>query len=348
MANFIHFFSKKDIVIGTSAFVLGGGVSLWMNTSIIAALGSAMLLTGGSLAIVYVTRLKQMLNVMKSVYKFEAMCCAIQESDQPHRLIAEVFGPLSADKKLKLLNHLLERQTPITHLDWLLSNPKKNRLILESLLKGLSSKQRLAAIRRLYHDSNFLTIFLIIWEQVPTVLELLFCNMQSGDKLDFLIMPQDGDSYKGDKARPVFMLFMDNAINTFYFNRDHPSRDVSLVGLIDFLFKGLSIEQLKPLLAPKGSVKLCDDKFEWKWYELTPLELVTRIKSDKLTNLLVQYGALEVDAESISAVLALGPKINITPYRNRLKSRIKETECLKTDVVEDLICDYLISKTASL
>jgi len=98
MPHFTNFFSKKDVLIGTGAFVLGGIVSLWMNP-IIAALGPATLLAGGGLTIVYVTRLKKMLNILKNIYKFTDMCGALHDSDQPKRLIAEVFDPLSSDKK---------------------------------------------------------------------------------------------------------------------------------------------------------------------------------------------------------------------------------------------------------
>jgi len=356
MPHFIHFFSKKDILMGIFTFLVVGGSCLWVQSSRITALSSAMLITAARLSIVYVYRLKQMLNTLKNAYNFKKICHAIHNSDEPESLICEVFGTLTADEKLRLLIQTLNKHKSMTHkggthLDWLLRNPKENRLILESLVKGLSAKQRLEAISHIsYDNSTFLKVFLAIWEQVPVIFERLLENMNSQDKFQFLMMRQNELFYQKatGKIRPIFIVFMDSAINNFCDNKNDPNRDSSLVDMLDFLFKGLSLEELTPLLAVKWPFRLYkNDPIGWKWCELTTLELALDIKSEQLINLFIRYRALEIDPEYIPKVLDLGFTTSITFYRDSLKARLQESKCFKAEVIKNIICDYLIGESAS-
>ena len=72
---------------------------------------------------------------------FEGLCQRIHESDNPKALISKKLDSLSGDKKFELLT-FPTKEIPVTHyVEWLLRDRKKNGLILESLINGLSKEQ---------------------------------------------------------------------------------------------------------------------------------------------------------------------------------------------------------------
>ena len=110
--------------------------------------------------------------------------------------------------------------------------------------------------------------------------------------------------------------------------------------LLEVLFEGLPIETVGPLFKDLSeSIRIC---------KVGGSNEQSREAEIFLINFLVKKGILEMQPDLIESFIQ-NPNIDITPYRNRLKStlnaNIKEFKQSKLDPIEELVCDYLVGET---
>lgn len=82
------------------------------------------------------------------------------------------------------------------------------------------------------------------------------------------------------------------------------------------------------------------DELREKWSEVG-----TR-RDISFFNWLIEKGLIEAYPAFIENLLQ-DPNINLMPYREKLKVQIKKTNYLKTDGIEDLVCDYLTGEKSN-
>lgn len=333
----LNYLSKKAIFLGIIVLLIGGGFFLWIGISPVVALVSAIFMAfgcyiGGVILFDPKSRLKKPL----AQGGFQELYFRINNRKQPETLISNAFDPLSAHEKNQLLVQPIDRNNfnfnPSTNLGLLFLKDSANLLMLKSLFKGLSSEQCLNVISRqsdpawVLHENIF---------NNPDALEILFGNMTPEDRLKFLMI--EHHSYNGNMS--VFLKFI---LNRRY--DTDLSKRTRQINIINFLFKGLSPKQLIPLLAHKCTLSsYLHDPLGGE--NITALAIAVHTENDMLANLLIQYGALEADPECDFQALLQLPGINTTLFRDKLKATLKTSNYLKVNVIEDLVCDYLIGET---
>lgn len=177
------------------------------------------------------------------------------------------------------------------------------------------------------------------WNSSPANTKLIIKNETPENKLAFL-----SRMTKGSPWMPVLIKFISDSTDM----NDNQKR--MQTEMLRFLLKGLTVEQMKPLLAINWSYipyGLAHHNFDCqRSYSMTALEIAVRDKNSDLANLLIQYGAIEADPECDIYMLTQCPNIDITPYRNKLKMTLDESGCLINDV-RGVIVNCLVGETIS-
>lgn len=323
----------KNVLAGTGAFalVIGSGASLWMGIPIISVLGpvTCVILAVGSLDCTFRS---------KQSSRFEKMRCELRGASDTSQLgirCLRVFGTLNAQDQVELLTefskeacsnrHCTSRYcVPVMCLEWLFEKETlRNQGILKSLIHGLPFEQRIELIDQVSSLVSFSH-----WMIDLNTLIILFGNIRSEQRFRLLtIVNKEGVS--------VFMQWVVAMTRC--------SSSAIQKELINFLLAEFSEEQLKALLTQRATVSCLSDE---PWPNVTALNIAVRTNSHELANLLIQYGAIEADPECDFQALTESPNFSVTPYRDKLKQALKASACLKSDVIEDLVCDYIVGNAA--
>lgn len=252
------------MLVGTGAFVVGGGVSLWVGVPAVVALMPAALAAWGSS---YCCRTR----VKPIAEKFNKILTAIHKSSQTEKCISEIFDPLSIDQKIEILTYVVpgDDDGPRTNLAaLLLGSSIKNKWILKSLFKDLSSEQRIEVISQCFQKDIFLSAWLD-----SEVLEILFEKVTRDDKYRFLKTSKDNLF--------IFMHIIKNTHCLMMSSEEHRLR-FFLKDLSDFQYDCLFTDKYNMTFTITTSPQV-----------VTVLDLAVNSQADSLINLLMEYGALK-------------------------------------------------------
>lgn len=364
----LNFFNKKSILIGITVSLIAGVTLLWMGTPtalvLIGVIGEFFIAYGGSVLLFAsnqsvkqiieshqghepvsceLARLDPQLRFKQIVEEFSGtriinLCPWVPEphSDPLNRLLPTLFDPLSASQKCLFLSYVDKHKDPynsfknFSTFERLLQLGDKGRQILKHLFKGLASRERIHVIIRMCDLSNLS----LAWATSPTLIKDLFENVTLEDKLEFLA------TRKGEKS--ILMHFILDSIFMF----------LGEELFIRFLFTGLSSNQLRPILMDRYTITSIwhvypqMNRNNWlieshlKGRSVTALDVVMRGHEAKLANLLIEYGAIEADLKCDFYALAQCPRLDVTPYRNKIKAILNETQHFPSDI-ENLVINCL-------
>ena len=121
--------------------------------------------------------------------------------------------------------------------------------------------------------------------------------------------------------------------------------------LLKILLKDLTKEQLQPLFAKKSILRLNQAmyyKLSYNEEKKTLLEtLMVDDRTENIVNLVIKYGAIEADLRCNIDTLYKNRYVNLTPYRDSIKTQLKKVDAFNgVDDLNEIVCDYLIGESA--
>lgn len=216
-----------------------------------------------------------------SHYKAQDFCDAILKHPSSAVIISSVLLGLTPEQKMQLLlQPAFEQNQPMTVLGMLLWQGDKNKLILKKLFEGLSSLQRIHVLSELYNFSHALGESAV----TPEVLDLLFEGVTPSDRLLFLATVKHN--------RSILMHIV--SVGHFIPSKNQKAH-TNKIKTLEILFKGLTREQIQPLLEHKS--ELSPESLIWLGYDpsflkkggITAIDIATHDHNSRLVHFLNQY-----------------------------------------------------------
>lgn len=279
-------------------------------------------------------------------YDAQDICDVFYKSSDTDKLIFYYLGQLTPQEKIELLTRptfiregaFLGTTLPIFH--YLLR--EGNTRVLQALFKNLSSKQRLEVLLCTQGYSLWSPLPKII----PKIIDILFEGMTPEDRLTFLksdLGVSDGKYLNVTHQLEDCMCLLLTPGKKYVEMTEH---------LLKILLKDLTKEQLKPLLARKHKLRLNQTvyyKLEvTSEKERTLLEiLMLDDRAERIINLLIEHGAIEADLTCDIDTLYKNRYINLTPYRDNIKTQLKKADIFNgIDDLNEMVCGYLVGESA--